>query len=117
MILYGVIVVLATFVASLAFVILYGLFSGWWQNRLGRHLMWFSLVVTVTYLNTSVRLFFPNLPYRLETSYVLVTLIFLVVVQRTWIFIRVLIKDRRDLKINQAKVIAREEEEKVNEPE
>jgi len=96
--LYVAIIVLATFFASLAFVVLYGLFSGWWHNRLGRHLMWFSLVVTLTYLNSSIRLFFPDLPYRIETSYVLATLIFIVVVQRTWIFVRVMIKDRRDLK-------------------
>ena len=95
---YGVLIVLATFFMSLAFVILYGLHSGWFRNRLGRHLMWFSLVVTLTYLNGSVRLFFPDLPYRVESSYVIVTLIFLVVTQRTWIFIRVMIKDRKDLK-------------------
>lgn len=112
--LFGVIVILATLVASAAFVILYGTFSKWYQNRLGRHLMWFSVVVTLTYVNTTARVFFPGLPYRLESSYVLATLIFLVVCQRTWIFIRVLVKDRKDLKINQAK-IAGPEEEKVNE--
>jgi len=112
---YGIIVVLATLVSSTLFVILYGFFSGWYQNRLGRHLMWFSLVVTLTYANSAMRLFFPDLPYRVETSYVLVTLIFLVVTQRTWIFVRVMIKDRRDLKVNRLKVEAREDE--YSEPE
>jgi hypothetical protein len=95
---YLAIIVLATFFASLLFVILYGFFSGWFLNRMGRHLMWFSSVVTLTYLNSSVRLFFPGLPYRAETSYVLLTLVFLVVCQRTWIMIRVMVQDRKDLK-------------------
>lgn len=95
---YGVVVIIATFLASLTFVILYGFFSGWYANRLGRHLMWFSLAVTATYLNSVVRTFFPDIPYRQETAYGLITLIFLVVCQRTWIFIRVMIKDRKDLK-------------------
>jgi len=95
---YGLVIVVATFCASLGFVVLYGIFSSWHKNRLGRHLMWFSVVVTVTYFNTIIRTFFPNLPYKPETAYVIVTLVFLVVLQRTWIFIRVMIKDRRDLK-------------------
>jgi len=77
--------------------------------------MWFSLAVTVTYLNTSMRLFFPDLPYRIESAYVIALLIFLVVTQRTWIMVRVMIKDRNDLKINQAKIAPRQEDE-ANEP-
>ena len=95
---YGLVIIVATFCASLVFVILYGLYASWYRSRLGRHLMWFSIVVTVTYLNSVVRTFFPDLPYKVETTYVIITLVFLVVLQRTWIFIRVMIKDRKDLK-------------------
>jgi hypothetical protein len=63
---------------------------------MGRHLMWFSIVVTLTYFNTVLRLIFPGLPYRMETQYVIATMVFLVVAQRLSLMIRVLIKDRRD---------------------
>lgn len=92
------IVFIATFVSDTIFVILYGFLAKWYRSAAGRHLLYFSLVVSLTYLNSVLRLIFPNLPFRMETSDVVVVLIFLVVVQRLLIFLRVLFRDRRDLK-------------------
>lgn len=78
--------------------ILYGFLAKWYRTSAGRHLFFFSLVVSLTYLNSVLRLIFPSLPYRVETSDVIVVLIFLVVVQRLWIFLLVLFRDRKDLK-------------------
>lgn len=92
------IIFVATFICAWTFVILYGFMAKWYRSAAGRHLFYFSLVVSLTYLNSVARLVFPNLPFRVESSEVIVVLIFLVVVQRLWIFLRVLFKDRRDLK-------------------
>lgn len=92
------IVFVATFLCAWTFVILYGFLAKWYRSAAGRHLFYFSLVVSLTYLNSVLRLIFPDLPYRMETAQAVVVLVFLVVVQRLWIFLRVLFRDRRDLK-------------------
>jgi|SRR5882762_4866452 len=91
-------VVVATLICSWTFVILYGLLAKWYASTMGRHLFFFSLIISLTYLNSTLRLMFPNLPFRVESAQVIAVLIFLVVAQRLWIFLRVLFRDRKDLK-------------------
>jgi uncharacterized membrane protein len=95
---FDLVIVLATLLAAWSFVFLYGFLAKWYKSAAGRHLFWFSLVVSLTYLNTSLRLIFTNLPYRTETTQVILVLVFLVVVQRLQLFLRVLYRDRKDLK-------------------
>lgn len=92
------VIFVATFLCAWTFVILYGFLAKWYRSAAGRHLFYFSLVVSLTYLNSVLRLIFPDLPYRVETGYAIVVLVFLVVLQRLWIFLRVLFRDRHDLK-------------------